>query len=476
MDAWIAPLAALVALLAAGAGLVAGRSMGAAPLRALLAARDETIARLQDELRSAAARHQAQDAELHATRAGLQDAQLDAARLDAELEAQQRAHEQMAEQLGKAQSQLRDTFSSLAQTVLDEKAAKFSAHNAQSMERILEPFRERIEQLRRKVEESYDTEARERFSLKRELEQLVSMNRQLSDDARGLAEALRGQSQLQGAWGELILERLLESAGLERGREFRTQWSVDDVDDNDRAGRRRPDAVLYLPEERHLVVDAKVSLVAYERWCGCNDDTTAASELKLHVASLRAHLVGLSERRYEALKGLNTPDFTLMFVPIEGAFAAALRGDERLFQDAYQRKVLIVSPTTLLVVLKMVSYLWRQDKITRNTQAIVDQGRLVYEKLRGFLADFEQVGRQLKAAGDRWEDARGKLSGGKGSLVSKVEKLADMGVSPTQRIGAQWLAGADEERAGQIGETGETGDAAAPPREAAAPPREPAPL
>ena len=450
MDAWIAPLAALVALLAAGAGLMAGRSMGAAPLRALLAARDETIERLEGELRAVRATLQGRDAELRDARAGLQDAQLDAARLDAELEAQRSAQGQLEVRLADAQAQLRDTFTSLAQTVLDEKATAFATRNAEGMERILAPFRDRLEQLRRKVEESYDTEARERFSLRRELEQLVTMNRQLSDDARGLADALRGKAQLQGAWGELVLERLLESAGLERGREFRTQWSVDDEE----AGRRRPDAVLYLPEDRHLVIDAKVSLVAYERWCGCGDDSSAAGELKLHVASLRTHLLGLAERRYEALKGLNTPDFTLMFVPIEGAFSAALRGDERLFQEAFHRKVLIVSPTTLLVVLKMVSHLWRQDKIGRSTREIVEQGRLVYEKVRGFLVDFEQVGRQLKGANERWDAARLKLADGKGSLVAKVEKLTELGVSPTQRIGAQWLAaGQEPEAAGDAADT-----------------------
>ncbi len=348
------------------------------------------------------------------------------ARRDAVLEANQRIEQQLAA----AHAQLKDSFANLAQAVLDEKSAKFAQQNAANLDQILAPFRERIERFQKKVEDAYESEARERFAMWDELERLLAMNHQLSEDARNLTDALKGQSQLQGAWGELILERLLESAGLERGREFETQVSIDDCE----LGRRRPDAVLRLPEGRDLVIDAKVSLVAYERYCSCDQAADAEAALKSHVASARAHMVGLADRSYESLRGLNTPDFTLMFVPVEGAFAALVRAEDKLFHEAFQRKVLIVSPTTLLVVLKLVSFLWRQDKISRNTRAIIEQGRLVYEKFAGFLAEFDAAGRQLHAAAERFDQARTRLTSGKGNLVSKVEKLVALGVSPAQRI------------------------------------------
>ncbi|HVL58101.1 MAG TPA: DNA recombination protein RmuC [Burkholderiaceae bacterium] len=352
------------------------------------------------------------------------------ARAQAQCDAAEQSNRRFEQQLAAAHAQLKDSFANLAQAVLDEKSATFARQNASSLEQILAPLRDRIDAFQRKVDDAYAAESRERFAMKHELERLLAMNHQLSQDARNLTDALKGQSQLQGAWGELILERLLESAGLERGREFDVQLTVDDAE----LGRRRPDAVLRLPEGRDLVIDAKVSLVAYERYCSCEHAGDADAALKSHVASARAHMTGLAERSYESLAGLNTPDFTLMFVPIEGAFAALVRGDESLFQEAFQRKVLIVSPTTLLVVLKLVSFLWRQDKISRNTRAIIEQGRLVYEKFAGFLAEFDAAGRQLHAAAERYERARSRLTSGRGSLASKVEKLVALGVSPSQRI------------------------------------------
>jgi len=278
------------------------------------------------------------------------------AALEAELREQHNAHQQRLADLQAARDDLRAQFAELAGKIFDEREQRFSESSHERLGQLLEPLKERIQSFEKRVEESYQNEARERFSLARELERLQQLNQRLGDEATNLTRALQGQK-TQGNWGELVLEKVLEHAGLEKGREYHTQVSLKSPDGE----RFQPDVLIHLPGDKQVVVDAKVSLTAYQALTCAEDEGSRALALKQHVQSLRSHLKGLSLKDYQRLDGLQSLDFVLLFVPIEAAFAAALQADPDLFQEAYGRHIVIVSPTTLLATLRVIDSLWRQD-------------------------------------------------------------------------------------------------------------------
>jgi DNA recombination protein RmuC len=265
--------------------------------------------------------------------------------------------------------------------------------------------------------------------LQEKIRQLTDLNQTVSAEAKRLTEALRGEAKTRGNWGELVLEKILEASGLRRDKEYRIQVTL-----KGEAGAYRPDVIVYLPENKHIVIDSKVSLVHFERLSSA--DANREELLKSHCASLRSHVKDLAEKGYSALEGVNAPDFVFMFVPIEAAFLEAMNFDPEIYDFAFQKKVILLSPSTLLAALKLVQNIWRQEEQNRNAQQIARQGALLYDKFAGFVDDLQKVGTQLDTARDTWDKAFRKLSTGRGNLLSAAEKLRELGVQPAKKLPA----------------------------------------
>ena len=340
---------------------------------------------------------------------------------------QARATEKLA-LLTQTQEALSERFRLLAAEALETSTSRLQAQSQAALGSLLDPLRQRLSDFQKKVEEVYVDESKERSALRQQVEGLLQLNRTLSDDARNLTAALRGSAKSQGNWGELILERVLEASGLRKGHEY----VVQDAQRNEDGERQQPDVVIHLPESRRLVIDAKVSLVAYERLAGAEDEGAREAALREHLGSVRAHLRGLSEKRYHALYG--QLDFVLMFVPIEPAFMAAVTHDQQLFMDAWERNVLLVSPSTLLFVVRTVAHLWRQEAQSRNAQEIARRGAELYDRLTGFVTDLEAVGTRLDHARQAWSDAKKKLGEGRGNVIRQAEMLRELGVKPSKQL------------------------------------------
>jgi len=264
---------------------------------------------------------------------------------------------------------------------------------------------------------------------------LQELSLRLDKDARNLTNALKADTKKQGSWGEMVLERILEESGLVKGQEYFVQESGQHED-----GRRlRPDVVIQLPEGKHLIIDSKVSLTAYQAFVSGEDEAAKARDLKKHIDSVKNHVKELNEKNYTAIKGINSPDFVLMFMPIEPAFALALQSDQDLFNFAWERKIVIVSPTTLLATLRTIESIWRQEKQTRNALEIASQGGKLYDKFVGFLVDLEKIGTNLNRASDAYQEAHKKLSSGKGNILTQVEKMKTLGAKTSKSLPQQYL-------------------------------------
>ncbi|MDD3433302.1 MAG: DNA recombination protein RmuC [Tepidiphilus sp.] len=352
------------------------------------------------------------------------------AALTQELEAERRAAAEKLRLLEDARQQLTEQFKNLANEILEEKSRRFTDQNQAQLAGLLEPLKMRLTEFQRKVEEAYVNEGKDRTALAEQVRQLMALNQTLSREARQLTEALKGSSKTQGTWGELVLERVLEASGLRRGEEYEVQ-----VSHTDGEGRRlQPDVVIRLPEGRYLVIDAKVSLNAYEDYTAATDESARQAALKRHLDSVRTHMKGLSQRRYEELYGVGSLDFVLLFVPIEPAFMLAVTHDRDLFMDAWQRNVLLVSPSTLLFVVRTVAHLWRQEQQNQNAQEIAKRGAELYDKLAGFVADLQALGQRLEQARSEYDKAMGKLATGKGNLLRRAESLRELGVKPGKNL------------------------------------------
>nr|WP_298141016.1 DNA recombination protein RmuC [uncultured Pseudomonas sp.] len=351
------------------------------------------------------------------------------AALSAELREQQDSHQQRLNDLQGSRDELRAQFAELAGKIFDEREQRFAETSQQRLGQLLDPLKERIQSFEKRVEESYQQEARERFSLGKELERLQQLNQRLGDEATNLTRALQGQK-VQGNWGELVLERVLEHAGLQNGREYQTQVSLRSADGE----RFQPDVVIQLPGDKQVVVDAKVSLTAYQQSVVAETDGERQQALKQHVLSLRSHLKGLSLKDYQRLEGLHSLDFVLLFVPIEAAFAAALQTDAGLFQEAFEQNIVIVSPTTLLVTLRVIDSLWRQERQSQNAREIAERAGALYDKFVAFIQDLDEIGARLQQLDKAYAAARNKLSDGRGNIVSRVENLKLLGARASKSL------------------------------------------
>ncbi len=410
--------------------------------RAQFAERAGRLPLLDDELARVRRAHETARDESHALRTQLAELETrrEAERHEAaQLHALQReqAEEKLALLLS-AREELGHQFKTLANDILEDKSKRFAEQNSASLGALLDPLKLRLNDFQGRVEQLYDTEGKQRSALSEQVRQLAALNQAMSEEAKSLTLALKGSSKTQGNWGELILERVLESSGLRRGVEYHVQQSHAQGDGK----RLQPDVIIHLPEDRKLVVDAKVSLIAYEECVRAESDAARAAAQRRHLASVRAHIEGLSGKRYEQLYGLQSLDFVLMFVPIEPAFMLAISNDEKLFMDAWERNVLLVSPSTLLFVVRTVAHLWRQEAQSRNAQDIARRGAELVDKLVGFVADLEKVGKSLDTAQGTYRDAFAKLATGRGNVIRQAEMLRSLGVKAGKNFSAAALEGA----------------------------------
>lgn len=366
--------------------------------------------------------------------------QTEVTELGTRLDAERGQSQEKLTLLVEAKEALSNQFKSLASDILEEKSKRFAEQNQASLGQLLDPLKTRLQEFQGRVELFYDTEGKERSALAQQVSHLMQLNKTLSDDAKNLTQALKGSAKSQGNWGELILERVLEASGLRKGVEYDVQESHSRED----GSRAQPDVVIHLPQDRHLVVDAKVSLVAYEEHTSADDEALRMAALRRHTDSVRAHIRGLSEKNYQALYGLKSLDFVLMFVPIEPAFSLSVSQDNQLFMDAWNKNVLLVSPSTLLFVVRTVAHLWHQEAQSRNAQEIAKRGADLYDRLCAFVADLERVGERLRMAQDAYSDALAKLSTNKGNVIRQAQMLKELGVKPTKSLPSALIDLADD--------------------------------
>ena len=334
--------------------------------------------------------------------------------------------------LQSAREELTHQFKNLANDILEEKSKRFSEQNQQSLGQLLDPLKTKLQEFQGKVEQVYVQEGKDRSALAEQVRQLMELNKTVSQEANNLTKALKGSNKTQGNWGELVLERVLEGSGLRKGEEYDVQESHTLAD-----GRRlQPDVVVHLPDDRHLVIDAKATLVAYEDYANAEDEKHRDAALKRHLDAVRSHIKGLSDKNYQDLYGLKSLDFVLMFIPIEPAFMLAVTHDRDLFMDAWNKNVLLVSPSTLLFVVRTVANLWRQEAQTRNAQDIAKRGAELYDKLAGCVEDMESLGTRLNQAQKDYDGAINKLSTGRGNLIRQAEMLKKLGVKPSKSLPA----------------------------------------
>ncbi|HQJ72880.1 MAG TPA: DNA recombination protein RmuC [Spirochaetota bacterium] len=323
-----------------------------------------------------------------------------------------------------------DEFRNIANQVIVSNSGEFNKLTTQHLNNILSPFKEQIKQFESKLDESRIDQIKESTSLKGEIKQLSSLNATMSEEARNLTNALKNQSKTRGNWGEMILEKILESSGLKKDEHYTVQTSLKGEDKN----RLQPDVIIHLPENKHIIIDSKVSLVDYERYCNAGAVEEREACLKSHINSIYGHVDNLSSKEYQKAIGVNPPDFVLMFVPIESALAAALESDRELFAYAWEKNVAIISPTTLIPTLKIIYNIWRQESQNRNALAIAETGGKLYDKFVGFLNDLQQVGKSIDNAKGNYDDAIKKLSSGRGNILDIAEKMKEMGAKASKQI------------------------------------------
>ena len=352
------------------------------------------------------------------------------ARLQAELGAERESSADKLKLLENAREQLTAQFQNLANRILEEKTARFTAHNREQLGHLLNPLREQLGDFRKKVEDVYDRETRDRTDLKAQITQLRGLNERISKDAINLTNALKGESKTRGNWGEVVLERVLEDSGLRLGHEYRREVVLQSED----GSRLRPDVIIDLPDDRHIVIDSKVSLAAYERAAAAEEETVRRAAQREHVASLRSHIRALGGKDYATLHGLRSLDFVLLFIPIEGAFHAALVEDGGLYAEAYKQNIVLVSPTTLLATCRTIENIWRIEQHNRNADEIARQAGAMLDKFNGFVADLEKVGEQLERAHKAYESARNKLDQGRGNLLRSAHRIAELGVKAKKAL------------------------------------------
>jgi DNA recombination protein RmuC len=360
----------------------------------------------------------------------LNAAQVSLATVSATREQEQKSSAEKLKLLEQAKNDLSKEFENLANRIFDEKSEKFTKLNKSTVDLTVNPLREQIKEFKERVEFVYDKESKDRQSLLSEIGHLKNLNNQISQDAVNLTKALKGESKTQGNWGEVILEKVLEESGLRKGHEYQAQSSFTDDD-----GRRKsPDVIVHLPDEKDIIIDSKVSLTDYERYCSEDDESLRKAHLKAHVASIKTHVKQLSVKGYEQLEGVKTLDFVLLFIPIEAAFLSAFEQDPELFRDAYESNIIVVSPTTLLATLRTIQSIWRYERQSKNAEEIASQAGKLYDQIALLSSSMLDVGKHLDNAHKAHEKAVNQLSSGRGNLLGRAEKLEKLGAKTKKTL------------------------------------------
>ncbi len=321
------------------------------------------------------------------------------------------------------QKRLTAEFENIANKIMKQRSDEFSASNQKNIGDLLNPLKEKIQLFEKKVDETYDKELRDKISLREEVRKLTELNARVSEEASNLTKALKGDVKKQGNWGEIILERVLERSGLTKGQEYEREEVVEGAD----RSVQRPDVILHLPDNKHIIIDSKVSLVAYERYITAENEEKQMLSAKEHINSIRSHVKLLSEKNYQNAQNINTPDFVLMFIPIEASFSVAVQGDSELFSYAWERKIVIVSPTTLLATLRTISSIWKQENQTKNAQEIARLSGTLYDKFIGFTEDMVKIKNNLDRTSSAYDDAVKKMKDGSGNIIRTAEKIKELG-------------------------------------------------
>ena len=355
--------------------------------------------------------------------------------LTAKFDAQQQALQDKIELLESAEARLKTQFENLANRIFEERSENMKLQNVSQLDGVLGPLKQQLEGFRQQIRESYTHEQSERSALKHQLENLQALNLKMSQDAINLTNALKGDNKQQGNWGEVILDRVLQESGLREGHEFHTQQDLKD----DNGKRFKPDVIVHLPDSKDVVIDAKMSLVAYERYFNTEDDAERETALREHVMSIKNHIKGLSQKDYQKLHGLKSLDYVLMFIPIEPAFLLALEHDANLVNYALEHNIMLVSPTNLLVALRTINNIWRYEYQNQHAQNIAKQAGRIYDKLCGYVEDMEKLGRALDSAEKCYQGAMNKLSTGKGNLIRQAHQMQQLGVDTSKQLDKQLL-------------------------------------
>ncbi len=354
------------------------------------------------------------------------------ARRDQELIDLQTRLDENKKEIEQLQKRFQIEFENVANKLLDEKSKKFTEHNSEQLDRILKPFKDKLKDFEEKVDKTYKDNRDEQISLKEQIKGLHALNVKMSKEALELTHALKGDSKTRGDWGEFQLNRLLEQAGLTEGVHFETQGGFKD----DEGRLKKPDFIVHLPDNKHLIIDAKVSLVAYEQYYSADDDASRREALKHHLESIKTHIRGLGSKKYEELYDIQTPDYVMMYIPIEPAFFLALEGDKegKLYSEALERNVVLVSSSTLMATLRTVGYIWKQEKQAKNVQEIADRGAKLYDKFVGFVDSLTEIGSRLEQAQKSYNKSIGQLSEGPGNLIGQAEKLKSLGLKTNKSL------------------------------------------
>lgn len=350
--------------------------------------------------------------------------------IKARAESDAKYHVEQIQLLNENKELLKKEFSNLANEIFEQKNRAFKEQSSQSMSAMLDPFQKQIEQFRKRVDDIHTQDSEGRGQLLSHLKTLSEMNTQLNKQADDLTKALKGDKKLQGNWGELQVERILESSGLQRGREYEREENFKD----EQGKNFRPDFVIHLPEGKHIVIDSKVSLNAYQRAVAAEDDSARELAIREHVAATRSHIRSLSDKNYPRLNGMNAPDFVLMFMPVESAFVAAFEADGQLFNEAFERHIVVVTPTTLLATLRTVANLWVLERQNVNAKELFGLAGKIYDKVRIFGEKMEKLGSQIQGADKSYHDAMNSLTDGRGSMVSYVKRLRELGAPATKAL------------------------------------------
>ncbi len=332
-------------------------------------------------------------------------------------------------EISEIQESYKDQFKVLANEILEEKSKRFSEQNKVSLEQLLNPLGEKIKSFEKKVDDTYKEDMRDRITLKEQISQLSELNNKMTQEAGNLTRALKGESKAQGSWGEVILERILEKSGLRKDREFVIQPSF-----TEEGRRKQPDVIIHLPDDKQLVIDSKVSLTAYEKFVSAETEEERQKWAREHIQSVRRHIRDLSDKSYQNLYDINSPDFVLLFLPVEPAFGLAIQQDTELYNEAFDKNIVMVSPTTLLATLATISNVWKQEYQNRNALEIAEAGGRLYDKFVGFTEDLVDLGKRLDQTRKSYDGAMNKLQDGRGNLVRQAEKIRDLGARASKKL------------------------------------------